>query len=576
MKEVLRLLGIVRAYQWWMLLAAVLGFAAIGSGIGLLVSAAYILSKAALHPPLFELHLGIVGVRIFGIARGVLRYLERLVSHNTTFRILSRLRIWFYQSIEPLSPARLLQYRSGDLLQRISGDIDSLENLYSRVIAPPLTALLVSALTWVLLGTFSPLFSLLLFVFHAIAAAGLPLLSAYFSRGTAAGIIAIRREIQSMSIDCIQGLSDLTLFGRVKEHTEKLNRLKAEELRLQRKQAIVQRAHEPVAGLLMNGAVIAFILLLAPARGEIEGVFTAVIIIAVIASFEAFLPLPDAVQHIEADAAAGRRLFELVDTPPAVAAPRHPEPFPANRSVSFENVSFTYPDADTPALKGLSLGIKKGEKVAIVGPSGSGKSTVVNLLLRFWPPDSGLITIGGTDIAKFDPEAIRQHIGVVGQRTYLFSETIRDNLLLSRPDADDNELKKALELAGLETFRDKLDRWVGQHGMSLSGGERQRMAIARMLLQNAPIIVLDEATANLDTLTGQQVMRGLVRYCNEKTLLVITHKLREMEQYDRIIVLNKGKIAEEGPHEELLRQKGFYASMWSLQHNDAAAKLLDG
>ncbi len=572
MKEILRLLGIVRSYQWWMLLAAILGFATIGSGIGLLVSSGYIISKAALHPAINELQLGIAGVRLFGFARGILRYLERLVSHSTTFRILSRLRIWFYQSIEPLSPARLLEYRSGDLLQRITGDIDSLENLYSRIIAPPLTALMISALTWLLMGMFSPLFSFLIFAFHACAAIGLPLLAGYLNRGTAKKMTATRNELQSMTLDCIQGISDLTLFGRLEEHTGKLYRLKAEELRLQRKQAVIQRAHEPITGLLMNGAVLSFLWLLTPGNtnGPIEGVYIAVIIIAVMASFEAFLPLPDAVQHIEADAAAGKRLFEIVDTRPAVTAPKQPAPFPLNHAISFENVSFAYPGTDAAALSAINIKAEHGKTIAIVGPSGAGKSTITNLLLRFWNPDKGRITIGGFDIGKLDPESLRQHIGVVSQKTYLFGETVRENLLLARPDANDADLKTALERAGLGTFKNKLEQWVGQHGMSLSGGERQRIAIARMLLQDAPIVLLDEATANLDALTEQQVMQSILQFCSDKTLLVITHRLRNMERYDRIIVLSKGSIIEEGTHDDLLGQKGFYASMWSLQQSDTS------
>nr|MBC8524423.1 thiol reductant ABC exporter subunit CydC [Chlorobium phaeobacteroides] len=516
MKEILRLLQLVRPFYWWMLLAAVLGFASIGSSIGLMLSSAFIIAKAALHPPFQELLPGIAGVRLFGAARGILRYIERLASHNTTFKILSRLRIWFYASVEPLAPARLMRYKSGDLLQRITGDIDTLETLYARVISPPLTALLVSGLLWVLLGSFSPVFSLVLLCFHAAAALGLPLLTGYLNRGTAAEMSELQSGMQTKTLDCIQGISDLLLFNRLDDYVGQLNELKSRELKLQRKQALIQGSHESLTGLLMNGAVFALVWVLAPqiSNGTINGVYSAVIIIAVMVSFEAFLPLPDAVQHLEANATAGKRLFDIVDAQPAVTAPVAPEAFPESSSICFQKVSFSYPETRCPALSAMSLTVEEGEKIAIVGPSGAGKSTIASLLLRFWEPTEGSITIGGKSIDRLDPESLRSRIGIVSQHTYLFGESIRKNLLLACPDASDEELKKALEIAGLGSCASRLDQWAGQHGMNLSGGERQRMAIARMLLQDAPIIVLDEATANLDNLTEKSVMQTILKLCS--------------------------------------------------------------
>ncbi len=581
MKEIARLLRIVRPYQWWMLLAAVLGFTTIGSGIGLLVSSAYILAKAALHPSFHELQLGIAGVRFFGLARGILRYIERLVSHNTTFKILSRLRIWFYESIEPLAPARLLHYKSGDLLQRITGDIDTLENFYSRVIAPPVTAIMISILLWVLMGNISLTFAFVLLCFHVIAGTGIPLLSGYLNRGISSKISALQAELQTKTLDCIQGISDLMLFNRLGSHIGQLEELKFRELELQRKHALIQRSHESLTGLLMSGAVITILWLLAPEiqQGNINGIYTAMIIIAVMASFEAFLPLPDAVQHLEANAAAGKRLFEIVDVKPVVTIPDHPAKYPDNHSISFSNISFSYPETHIPALSDVSFSIREGEKTAIVGPSGAGKSTISNLLLKFWPPSEGTITIGDQKLDHLDAETVRKNISIVSQKTYLFGESIRKNLMLAKPDATDEELKRALHFAGLEPFADKLDMWTGQHGMNLSGGERQRMAIARVFLQDASVIILDEATANLDTLTEKSVMQSMLSLCRnkkEKTLVVITHRLGNMSLFDRILVLEHGSIREQGTHEQLMQKKGLYASMWSLQHRHAPPELITG
>ncbi|ASQ90887.1 thiol reductant ABC exporter subunit CydC [Prosthecochloris sp. GSB1] len=569
MNVLARLLGIVRPYRWWMLLSALLGFATIGSGIGLLMSSAYIIAKAALHPSFYELQLGVTGVRLFGIARGALRYAERLVSHNTTFRILSRLRLWFYESLEPLAPARLQQHKSGDLLQRITGDIDKLENLYVRVVAPPLTAAMISLLLWFLLGAFSLSFSLALLCAHLLAGLVLPFLAGHLNRGTAAGISGMQSALQTATIDYIQGMGELMLFGRLEEERKKLGSLKDGLLRLQRKQKLIQQWHEALTGLLMSSAVLAVTLIMAPmiSSGTLDGMFAAVIVVAVMASFEAFIPLPDTILHIEESSLAGKRLFEIIDTKQEnAAAERTPRPFPEKGDIRFENVSFTYPGNATASLRGITFCIGAREKIAVVGPSGAGKSTIANLLLGFWPPSEGSVSIGGCDIRQLDQETLRRKTATVSQNTYLFGETLRKNLLLAKPEASDEELKAALRFAGLEMFAGKLDEWAGQHGMRFSGGERQRLAIARMALQDAPFVILDEATANLDAITEQTVMDSVREYARDRTLMVITHRLRNMERFDRIIVLDKGIAREEGTHRELIAKKGLYASMWSLQH----------
>jgi len=575
MKVLGRLLGIVRPYRWWMLLAALLGFATIGSGIGLLMSSAYIIAKAALHPSFHELQLGITGVRLFGIARGALRYAERLVSHNTTFRILSRLRLWFYESLEPLAPARLQQYKSGDLLQRVIGDIDKLENLYVRVIAPPLTAAMISLLLWFLLGAFSLTFALTLLCFHLVAGIVVPFLAGHLNRGTAAGISGMQSALQTATVDYIQGMGELMLFGKLDAQRERLEELKTGLLRLQRKQKLIEQWHEALTGLLMSGAVLAVILIMAPmiSSGTFDGIFAAVIVVAVMASFEAFTPLPDTMLHVEESSLAGKRLFEIIDTKPEVTAAAAPVPFPENGAIRFEGVGFTYPGNAKASLSGITFCIGEREKIAVVGPSGAGKSTIANLLLGFWSPSEGSISIGGCDIRQLDQETLRRKTATVTQNTYLFAETLRSNLLLAKPDASDEELKTALCFAGLETFAGKLDEWAGQHGMRFSGGERQRLAIARMALQDAPFVVLDEATANLDAITEQKVMESVLQYAGDRTLMVITHRLRNMERFDRIIVLENGIVREEGTHRELIEKKGLYASMWSLQHRPVTKNL---
>ena len=568
MKIFFRLTALVKPYFWWMALAALIGFATTGSGIGLLMTSAYIIAKAAFQPSMAALQLSIVGVRIFGLARGVLRYAERLISHDITFKILTKLRLWFYDAIEPLAPARLMHFKSGDLLQRIVDDIQSLENIYTRVLAPPLTALLVTALMWMLLGVYSMQAALLILLFHLLAGIGVPLFSTQLSRGIQVGIMKHKTVQQVLALDLFQGIGELQVYGKLPEHLEHMRSAEKSKLELQRRNAIIEGMHDSLTGLLMNAAVISILWALIPtvSTGGVNGISLAVITLAVIASFEPFLPLPATIKHLEADKHAGERLFEILDAKPETVAPATPLPFPSNHDIRVEKLSFTYPDSLSKTLETISYSIPAGQHIAIVGPSGAGKSTLTALFMRFWNCSEGQITIGGHNINLFDPEELRRNISLVSQRTYLFAETIRENLILAKPDASDDELKKALSAAGLAHFTSKLDEWTGQHGMKLSGGERQRIAIARILLQNAPIIILDEATANLDGLTEKEVTETLKAITAGKTLITITHRLKAMEEYDNILVLDKGAITEAGLHHELMEKDGLYKRMWSLQH----------
>lgn len=572
MKTFLRLTGLTRPFAWWMLLAALIGFATIGSGIGLLMASAWLITTAALMPALSALQVGITGVRFFGISRGVIRYAERLISHNTTFRILTRLRVWFYDAVEPLAPARLAAYRSADLLKRIVDDIQSLENIYARVLAPPITAALITLLMWFIVGHWSTAAAEGVLASQLIAGIAVPLLTARLAAGTARGITALQGEQQVLAVDLVQGMSELRVFGMVGDYTVRLRQAEEKKLALQKRAAFIEGLHESLTGLAMNGAVIWILYSMLPMvrTGAVSAITLASVVFGVMASFEAFLPLTGSVQNIEADVRAGERLFEIIDAKPEVVPPAEPEPFPKSTGIEVKNLAFTYPGSNRPALDGVSFSVPQGGRTAIVGPSGAGKSTITSLMVRFWNPAQGDISIGGQSIDKLDPEELRRNIAVVSQRTYLFGQTIRENLLLAAPDATDERLRQALTLAGLDSLQSRLDDWAGQHGMNLSGGEQQRLAIARMILQDAPIIVLDEATANLDAITEQALLDTLDTTSQGKTVLAITHRLHRMERYDEIVVLYDGKVIERGSHEELLRADGFYSGMWKLQHQQKA------
>ncbi|NTU52635.1 MAG: thiol reductant ABC exporter subunit CydC [Chlorobiaceae bacterium] len=570
MKTFLRLIGLTRPFAWWMALAAIIGFATIGSGIGLLMASAWLITTAALIPQLSALQAGITGVRLFGLSRGALRYAERLISHNTTFRILTRLRIWFYDAVEPLAPARLAAYKSADLLKRIVDDIQSLENIYARVISPPVTAALVTLLIWFIVGHWSTAAAEGVLTCQLAAGIGVPLLTARIARGTARSINGLQAEQQLLAVDIVEGMGELRVFGMVGNYTERLHEAESKKLAMQKKASLIEGLHESLTGIAMNGAVIWILYSMLPLvrTGAVNTITLASVVFGVMASFEAFLPLTGAVQNIEADVRAGERLFEIIDTKPEISTPEHPEPFPESTGIEIRNLAFTYPGSNRPALDGVSFNVPQGSRTAIVGPSGAGKSTITSLMVRFWNPAQGAISIGGKNIDRLNPEELRQNVAVVSQRTYLFGQSIRENLLLAAPGATDIQLRQALTMAGLDSLQSRLDDWAGQHGMNLSGGERQRLAIARMILQDAPVNLLDEATANLDAVTEEALLDTLERTSEGRTVMAITHRLHHMERYDDIVVLYEGKVIEQGNHEELLAANGFYAGMWKLQHKE--------
>jgi ATP-binding cassette subfamily C protein CydC len=562
-----------------MALAALLGFATIGASIGLMTTSGYLIAKAALRPSIADLQVAIVGVRFFGLARGVFRYLERYVSHDVTFRLLARLRVWFYTALEPLAPARLMQYRSGDLLARIVADVETLENVYLRVLAPPVVAILVTLLVTVLMDSFHPRLAVTLLVFLLLAGAGLPVLTRALGRSAGRRLVRVRSELNGALVDGIQGLADLLAFGGEELHLERVGGLSQELQSLQARMARVDGLQGALTGLLMNVATLAVLAVAIPlvSGGDLDGVYLALLVLAVISSFEAVLPLPRAFQYLDHSLEAARRLFEIVDAEPAVADLPLPAPLPVRCDLQVQNLGFSYGNGQTPALDGLSFDLPRGRQVAVVGPSGAGKSTLVRLLVRFWEYQQGRILLAGRDLREYDQEELRRLIAVVSQHTCLFNATVRENLLLARPEATETEMIRAAQQAQIHDFVRSLpqgyDTWIGEQGLRLSGGQRQRLAVARTILKDAPILILDEPTANLDALTERELMAALQALAAGRTTLLITHRLAGLEAADEILVLHGGRIAERGRHHELMQMGGLYRRMWDLQNQILAETL---
>ncbi|RME77393.1 MAG: thiol reductant ABC exporter subunit CydC [Chloroflexi bacterium] len=564
----MRLLRLVAPFRWWIVLAALLGFATVGSSIGLMATSAYIIAKAALHPPLADLQVAIVGVRFFGLARGVFRYLERYVSHQVTFRLLARLRVWFYRAIEPLAPARLVDRHSGDLLSRILADIGSLEQFYVRVIAPPAVAGLTLALTVWLMGRFSGRLAASAGLMLLLAGLGLPWLTRRLGRGVGQALTETRARLSAALVDTVQGAADLLLSGQEAGQRQKTDRLGRELAHWQARETALSGFHTALAEMLVDWTALVILLVAIPQvnRGALDGVYLALLVLAAMSAFEAVLPLPEAWQNLEASLTAARRLFELVDAPPAVADPPEPLPPPARFDLSVRGLTFRYRPGEPPALQEVSFRLAEGAKIALVGPSGAGKSTLLHLLLRFWEVEQGQIRLGGSDLRRYRAEDVRRVMALVSQQTHLFNGTIRDNLRLARPTATEAELAAAVQKAQLDAFIQSLpdgyDTWIGEQGVRLSGGERQRVAVARALLQNAPILLLDEPTANLDPDTEQALLETIFDALADRSILMATHRLVGMDRMDEILVLRQGRIVERGRHVDLLEADGLYRFLW--------------
>ena len=564
-------------------LSVLLGCATIASSVGLMSASAYIIARAALHPSIAVLQVAIVGVRFFGLARGVFRYLERLVSHNVTFRVLARLRVRFFQALEPLAPARLLQYHSGDLLSRVMGDIASLENFYVRALAPPLVAAFVALGMVIYMAGFAPLLAVALLGFLALAGIGVTAVTRWLARAPGQQNVEARARLNTALVDGLQGMPDLLAFRQALQQSKRIKAAGCQLAAAQAKMAHITGFQTALGILFANTGMWAVLALGTPLvrAGRLEGYLLPVVILAALTSFEAVLPLPQAATHLESNLQSARRLFELVDAPAEVVPPAIPLPLPSAFSIEVRRLAFLYPDRpEMPALHEVNFTLPPGKRIALVGPSGAGKTTLINLLLRFWEFRDGEILLDGRDLRGYDPDALRRSIAVVSQNTYLFSGTVRENLLLARPEASESEMVDATRRAQIHEFIQSLpqgyETWIGEHGLRLSGGERQRLAISQALLKDTPLLILDEPTANLDAQTEQEVLKPIQQVITSqlkvpRSVLMATHRLVGMEWMDEIIVLDRGLIVERGRHVDLLACRGLYWRMWELQQQALGA-----
>nr|WP_152521246.1 thiol reductant ABC exporter subunit CydC [Nocardiopsis ganjiahuensis] len=562
------MIGLARPRGGRFALGVLLGAAATGSGVALLGVAAWMLATAADHPSITALSVAVVATRALGVSKGVARYLERLVTHDAAFRTLAEVRVRVYERLAATEPFG--RFRSGDLMSRLVNDTEATLDLLVRGLTPPLVSVVTGGATVLFLTVVYVPGGLLLAAGLLLAGLAVPLAAAALGRGPGEREARARGKLSTTLVDTLQGAPDLVAYGAMDRQVARVHEADAELTRVARRDAATlgmsAGAGALITGLTVWGAL--FLGVLAVADGSIGATALAVLVLTTLAAFEIVAPLPAVAARLGSIRASGERLFGVLDTPPGIAPPARegleidPE---ADATVRVRDLRVRYGPEEPWALDGVDLEIPAGATVAVVGPSGAGKSTLASVLLRFRDPDGGRVEIGGADITGYPADEVRRVVSGVPQDPHVFASTLRENLRLARPGAEDDELWSALRRARLagevEAMPKGLDTQVGSHGVGLSGGMRQRLALARAVLAAPRVLVLDEPTAHLDPDTRDGVVEDLLAAARGFSTLLITHDLTGLDRVDRIYVVRDGRVLQSGTHEELLAEPGWYRAV---------------
>jgi len=559
-------LALYKRHKWLLLLGIVLAIVTLLASIGLLTLSGWFLSASAVVGVAgiysFNYMLPAAGVRGAAIIRTAGRYFERLVSHDATFRVLQHLRVFTFSKLLPLSPAGLARFRQGELLNRVVADVDTLDHLYLRVISPLVGALVVILVVTVGLSVLDVTLALTLGGIMLLTLLVMPPL--FYRAGKPAGesITRLRGQYRQHLTSWLQGQAELMLFNASDRYRQQMEKTEARWLDAQRRQAELTALSQALMLLIGGIAVIAMLWLAsAGVGGDTQpGALIALFVFCALAAFEALAPVTGAFQHLGQVIASAKRITQITEQEPEVVFPQGEGQTLDRVSLRLHQVTFSYPQQPSPALEKVSLQIEAGEHIAILGRTGCGKSTLLQLLTRAWDPAEGEILLNNQPLGQFNEATLRRAMSVVPQRVHLFSATLRDNLLLASPGASDARLAQTLERVGLAKLLEDsgLNSWLGEGGRQLSGGELRRLAIARALLHDAPLMLLDEPTEGLDATTESQILDLLAEVMREKTVLMVTHRLRGLARFNQIIVMDNGKIIEQGSHAELLAEQGRY------------------
>ncbi|MFF0460542.1 thiol reductant ABC exporter subunit CydD [Streptomyces mexicanus] len=544
-------------------LALLLGSLALASAVGLMATSGWLISRASQHPPVLYLMVAVTATRAFGIGRAVFRYAERLVSHDAVLRMLAETRVAVYRRLERLAPAGLRRLRRGDLLTRLVADVDALQDYWLRWLLPAGTALTVSAASVAFTAWLLPEAGAVLAAGLLAAGAGVPLVTGAVARRAERRLAPARGTLATRVTDLLTGTAELTVAGALPARAAETRRADGVLTRIASRAATATALGDGLTALVSGLTVTAAaeVGAQAVADGRLGGVAMAVVVLTPLAAFEAVLGMPLAVQYRQRVRRSAERVHEVLDAPEPVREPERPRPAPTTPfPLTLKGLSARHAGQDRDALDGVHLTLDRGRRVAVVGPSGSGKTTLAQLLLRFLDPSTGSYTLGGVDARALDGDDVRRLVGLCAQDAHLFDSSVRENLLLAKKDATEAELREALARARLlewaESLPDGLDTLVGEYGARLSGGQRQRLALARALLADFPVLVLDEPAEHLDLPTADALTADLLAATEGRTTLLITHRLAGLEAVDEVIVLDEGRVVQRGPFAELAALAG--------------------
>ncbi|MFG1928353.1 thiol reductant ABC exporter subunit CydC [Cryptosporangium sp. NPDC048952] len=555
-----------------LILAGGLGAGALGCAVALSATSGWLISRASQQPPVLELAVAVTAVRAFGIGRGLLRYVERLVGHDATFRILAALRSRVYARLERLGPAALPTFRRGDLLARFVSDVDQIQDRYLRVRLPFAIAVVVGVLSTLGATALLPTAGLALGVALLIGGALVPWLTIRTAERAERETVADRAALTTSVVELLQAAPELIAHGAAEPRLRALDELDRRLERSAAHSAWATGLASALTALATGGAVLAALAAGTSAveAGRLDPVLLAVVVLLPLAAFEAVTGLPVAARSLVRVRKSGARLAEIFDaeSPVAPGTERVHAVFP----LVLSGVGARWPGASECALTDVDLRVDAGRRIAVVGASGAGKSTLAALLVRFLDPAAGTFTLAGRPVANFDPDAVRELIGWCAQDAHLFDTSIRNNLRVARPAASEPELFAALDAARLadwvRSLPAGLDTPVGERGTQVSGGQRQRLALARVVLADFPVVVLDEPTANLEPPTADALTRDLLAATEGRATVLITHRLAGCEHADEIVVLEAGRIVQRGTHDALLAVDGPYRIGWERERRD--------
>ena len=572
MKSVIKLLKDIYLPRWPMLLAGIaLSLIVIIANVGLLALAGWFISSmaiAGIAAISINYFTPAAIIRFLAILRTAGRYAERLLTHNTTLQLIADWRVKFYQKIEPLVPGVLENHQAADLLQYFTHDIDNIDNIYLRIVLPIVTALIMTLLLGVFVSLYQPQIAIMLTMAMLFSALAIPLMSAKAYQSAGKKLSQHTLLMQTSLNEQINTYNELTLYNMLDKYKGDFLTSSSHAIKQQEKQQRLNNIQDTLNQILISLTFSAVLLFAAYSVSNlsITAPQYAMLAFLTLAAFEATAAMPLAMQVWPETKLSMQRLSNLLNHPIHIMEPQKPQPFPQQHDINFEQISFSYQKNKSKVFNDFDLSISKNQTTAIVGSSGSGKTTLLRLLTKFEQIQSGSIRVGNVDLADINGNEIRENIAILRQNNYLFNSSITDNLKIAKPDATFEEIVHCCQQAGIHekiiSLAEQYNTWIGSHGVQLSGGEKQRLALARVLLRQAPILLLDEPSESLDRQNERYLIDSIKNIIHDKTTIIVTHKAELLQLADQVIWLEQGKVRNQGNYQELINNDAAFRRLY--------------